>query len=150
YPERTAALVLRSPFARTLWAPDYPWGRTEEEYEREIERELRIYGPREHAREAVRGLGSWDEDELDAFVDCLRLRASPGPFEALLRMNKDIDIRHVLPAVRVPTLILHGGDDRLVPPAAARYLAGQIPGSRYVELEGVGHLALGGAAARIG
>jgi pimeloyl-ACP methyl ester carboxylesterase len=43
YPERTAALVLRSAFARTLWAPDYPWGRTDDEYEREIERELRIY-----------------------------------------------------------------------------------------------------------
>ncbi len=149
YPERTAALVLRSPFARTLWAPDYPWGRTEEEYEREIERQLRIYGHREQARETVRGLGRWDAEELEAFVDYLRFSASPGMLEALLRMNKEIDIRHVLPAVRVPTLILHGEKDELVPPAAARYLGDQIPGSRYVELEGVGHLALGGAADRI-
>ncbi len=151
YPERTAALVLRSAFARTLWAPDYPWGRTEDDYEREIERELRIYGPRENALATVRSLGRFDDDVLDAFVDYLRYSASPGMLEALLRMNKDIDIRHVLPAVRVPTLILHGADDEIVPPEAARHLAGRIPGARLLELPGVGHLALGGAAAeRIG
>ena len=149
YPERTAALVLRSPFARTLWAPDYPWGRTEDEYEREIERELRVFGPREQALATVRSLGRFDDDELDAFVDYLRYGASPGMLEALLRMNKEIDIRHVLPAVRVPTLVLHGADDEIVPTEAARYLAGRIPGARLVELPGVGHLALGGAANRI-
>jgi pimeloyl-ACP methyl ester carboxylesterase len=150
YPERTAALVLRSPFARALWAPDYPWGRTEAEYEREIERELTIYGPRQQALETTRSLGRFAEDELEAFVDYLRYGASPGMLEALLRMNKEIDIRNVLPAVRVPTLVLHGADDELVPSDAARYLAERIPGARYVELPGVGHLALGGAADRIG
>jgi pimeloyl-ACP methyl ester carboxylesterase len=149
YPERTAALVLRGPFARTLWAPDYPWGRTEEDYEREIERELRIYGPREQALDTVRSLGRFKDDEIDAFVDYLRYSASPGMLEALLRMNKEIDIRDVLPAVRVPTLVLHGAEDELVPPAAARYLAGRIPGAQYVELPGVGHLALGGRDTRI-
>jgi class 3 adenylate cyclase len=49
----------------------------------------------------------------------------------------------VLPAVRVPTLVLHGANDEIVPPEAARYMAGRIPGARFVELEGVGHLALG-------
>ena len=144
YPERTAALILRSPFARTLWAPDYPWGRTEDEYEQEIERELRIYGPRDQALASARTLGRFDDDELEAFVDYLRYGASPGMLEGLLRMNKEIDIRQVLPAVRVPTLVLHGADDELVPPEAARYLAGRIPGARYIELPGVGHLALGG------
>jgi len=150
YPERTAALVLRSAFARTLWAPDYPWGRTEDEYEREIERELRVYGPREHALATARSLGRFDDDELEAFVDYLRYGATPGMLEALLRMNKDIDIRHVLPVVRVPTLVLHGADDEIVPPEAARYLAGRIPGAQFVELPGVGHLAVGPAADRIG
>jgi pimeloyl-ACP methyl ester carboxylesterase/class 3 adenylate cyclase len=149
YPERTAALVLRSPVARTLWAPDYPWGRTEDEYEREIERELRVYGPREDALATVRSLGRFDDDELEAFLDYLRYGASPGMLEALLRMNEEIDIRQVLPAVRVPTLVLHGADDEIVPPEAARYLASRIPGARFVELPGVGHLALGGAGDRI-
>lgn len=148
YPERTAALVLRSAFARTLWAPDYPWGRTEDDYELEIERELRIYGPRIQALEAVGALGRFDDDEREAFLDYLRYGASPGMLEALLRMNKDIDIRHVLPAVRVPTLVLHGADDEIVSSDAARYLAGCIPGARFIEQPGVGHLALGEAAHR--
>jgi pimeloyl-ACP methyl ester carboxylesterase/class 3 adenylate cyclase len=149
HPERTAALVLRSPVARTLWAPDYPWGRTEDEYEREIEREMSVYGPRDQALAMVRTLGRFDDEELEAFVDYLRHGASPGMLEALLRMNKEIDIRHVLPAVRVPTLVLHGADDEIVPPEAARYLASRIPAARFVELPGVGHLALGGAGERI-
>src|SRR6188474_2868844 len=72
YPERTAALVVRSAFPRRMWSPDYPWGRTEDEYEREVERELRIFGPREQARESVRGLGAFNEEELDAFLEMLR------------------------------------------------------------------------------
>jgi class 3 adenylate cyclase len=149
HPERTAALVLRSAFARSLWAPDYPWGRTEEEYERDIERALRIYGPRDQALATVRTFGRFDDDEIDAFCDYLRYSASPGMLEALLRMNKEIDIRHVLPAVRVPTLVLHGAADELVSSEAARYLAEQIAGAQYVELPNVGHLALGRAADRI-
>jgi class 3 adenylate cyclase len=143
YPERTAALVLRSPFPRTLWAPDYPWGRTDAEYERDIQRELGVYGRREEALATVRSLGRFDDETLEPFLDYLRYGASPGTLEALLRMNKEIDIRHVLPAVRVPTLVLHGADDEIVPPEAARYLASRIPGAQYVELLGVGHLAVG-------
>jgi pimeloyl-ACP methyl ester carboxylesterase/class 3 adenylate cyclase len=144
YPERIAALVLRSPIARTLWAPDYPWGYTAEDYEEQIRRELRIYGPRAEALAAVRSLGSFDDSEAEDFLDYLRYGASPGMLEALLRMNRDIDVRHVLPAVRVPTLILQGGADELMPSEAARHLAALIPGARFTELPDVGHLALGG------
>jgi class 3 adenylate cyclase len=56
-------------------------------------------------------------------------------------MNKEIDIRHVLPAVRVPTLVLQGADDTIVPLDVARYTASRIPTARLVELPGVGHLA---------
>jgi pimeloyl-ACP methyl ester carboxylesterase len=115
YPERTAALVLRSAFPRRMWAPDYPWGRTEEEYDREVTRDLRVFGPREQAREAVRALGRFEEEDVNAFLSYLRYGASPGALEALHRMNKEIDVRHVLPAVRVPTLILHGSADAIVP-----------------------------------
>ncbi len=136
YPERTAALVLRSAFTRTLWAPDYPWGRTEADYEREIERELQIYGPREDALATVRSLGRFADGEVEPFMDYLRYGATPGMLEALLRMNKDIDIRQVLPAVRVPTLVLHGADDEIVPVEAARQMAARMPGARFVELSG--------------
>jgi pimeloyl-ACP methyl ester carboxylesterase/class 3 adenylate cyclase len=149
YPERTAALVVRSAFPRRMWAPDYPWGRTEEEFKREVERDLRMFGPREQAREATRELGQFDDEETDAFLGEVRLGASPGAVEALHRMNREIDVRHVLPAVRVPTLILHGSEDRIVPLEVARYMASRITTARIVEIPGAGHLAFGEPGGRI-
>jgi pimeloyl-ACP methyl ester carboxylesterase len=149
YPERMAALVVRSAFPRRMWAPDYPWGQTVEEYEREVERALRIFGPREQAREAVRSLGPFTDTEVESFLQMLRFGASPGALEALHRMNKEIDIRHVLPAVRVPTLILHGSEDAIVPFEVGRYIASQIPTARVVEIAGVGHLAFGNPGATL-
>jgi class 3 adenylate cyclase len=149
YPQRTAALVLRSAFPRQMWAPDYPWGRSEEEYEREVERDLRLFGPRDRALEAIRARGRFDDDEAGAFVDLIRFSSSPGSLEALHRMNKEIDVRHVLPAVRVPTLVLRGSEDTVLPPDLARYVASRIPTARLVEIPGIGHLALGKSIARL-
>jgi class 3 adenylate cyclase len=73
----------------------------------------------------------------------LRFASSPGSLEALHRMNKEIDVRHVLPAVRVPTLILRGSEDALVPQEVAQYMASRIPAARVVELPGIGHLSFG-------
>ena len=147
YPERTAALVLRSGFPRRMWAAEYPWGRTEEEYLSEVERELRVFGPRAEAKESIRKLGRFTEEEVEALLNMVRFGSSPGALEALHRMNKEIDIRHVLAAVRVPTLILHGSEDELVPVEVARYMASRIPTARLVELPGLGHLAFGGGPA---
>jgi pimeloyl-ACP methyl ester carboxylesterase len=150
YPERTAAIVLRSAAARTLWAPDYPWGNSEEEYRRRVERELRIFGPRAQALQAVAALGAFSDEDREAFVDYLRYGASPGMLEALLLMNKDLDVRDVLGAVHVPTLVLHGSEDRVVSDAAARDLAERIPHAEFRELDGVGHLAIDDSAGEIG
>jgi len=150
YPERAAALVLRSAFPRRMWAPDYPWGRTEEQYAREVERDLQIFGPREPARDAVRALGRFDDAEVESFLHMIRFASSPGALEALHRMNKEIDVRHVLPAVRVPTLILHGSEDTIVPIEVARYMASRIPTASVVEIQGAGHLAFGKPAIAIG
>src|SRR5438045_888500 len=92
YPERVAALVVRSAFPRRMWAPDYPWGRTEEEFEREVERDLRLLGPREQALESVAGLGNFDDEDAEGFLRLVRFGASPGTLDALHRMNKEIDI----------------------------------------------------------
>jgi pimeloyl-ACP methyl ester carboxylesterase len=146
YPERTAALVVRSAYPRRMWAPDYPWGQTEEAYEREVERALQVFGPREQGREALRALGRFTDAEVDSFLQMLRFGTSPGSLTALHRMNKEIDIRHVLPAVRVPTLVLHGAEDQIVPVEVARYVASAIPAARLVEIPGVGHLAFGDPA----
>jgi class 3 adenylate cyclase len=133
-----------------MWAPDYPWGRTEEEHVREVERDLRLFGPRDRASEAFRALGRFDDEEVRSFVDIVRFASSPGVLEALHRMNKEIDVRHVLPAVRSPTLILHGSEDAIVPVEVARYMASLIPAAQVVEIPGAGHLALGQHAAAIG
>jgi len=150
YPERTAALVVRSAFPRTMRAPDYPWGMTEEEYARVVERDLQIFGPRARAREAVRALvGNLEDEAIDAVVDEYRLGSSPGALKALHGMNKEIDVRAVLPAVRVPTLILRGSEDTVVPADLARYISSRIPGARVVEVAGASHLAFGKLALRV-
>ena len=150
YPERTAALVVRSCSPRTMWAPDFPWGRREEVYRREVDQALRVFAARAEAREAVRALGMQNEDEVEAFIDYVRYGTSPGMLDALYRMNKEIDIRQVLPAVGVPTLVMHGSEDQIVPVEAGAYTAQHIRSARFIELRGVGHLALGASgAARI-
>jgi pimeloyl-ACP methyl ester carboxylesterase len=70
--------------------------------------------------------------------------------EKLYRMNKEIDIRQVLPTVRMPTLVIHGSEDQVVPVQAAAYTAQRIRSARFIELPGVGHLALGAGTDRIG
>ncbi|HSW27346.1 MAG TPA: adenylate/guanylate cyclase domain-containing protein [Burkholderiaceae bacterium] len=140
HPERTAALVLFGTFAKRIWSPDYPWAPTPEMRQQEyelIEREwgnlmdLSRYVPSKIGEEAfVRRLATY-----------LRRAASPGAAVALLRMNTQIDIRHVLPTIRVPTLVIHRSGDREVNVEEGRWLAARIPGSRYVELPGDDHLA---------
>jgi pimeloyl-ACP methyl ester carboxylesterase len=144
YPERVAALVVRSCSPRTMWAPDYPWGRSEEAYQHQMTHALRVYANREEARSVVRGLGMQTEEEVEAYIDLLRWGASPGMLDALYRMNREIDIRDVLPTVRVPALVMHGSDDEIVPVEVGRYTAERLRAARFVEIPGVGHLALGG------
>ncbi len=145
YPQRTAALVVRSAFPRQMWAPDYPWGLSEEEYAREVERDLQLFGPRGQALESIRARGRFAEAEAQALLDLVRLSSTPGSVEAFHRMNKEIDVRHVLPAVRVPTLVLRGAEDTIIAPEVSRYIAASIPTARLVEIPGIGHLALGEA-----
>jgi pimeloyl-ACP methyl ester carboxylesterase len=147
YPERVAALVVRSCSPRTLWAPDFPWGRSAEAYKREVDQALRVYADRDEARDVVRGLGMESDEEVEAYIDLLRYGASPGMLEALYGMNREIDIRDVLPTVRVPTLVMHGGADQIVPVEVGRYTAQRLRAARFVELPGVGHVALGGPSA---
>ena len=142
YPERTAALVVRSCSPRTLWAPDFPWGRSEEAYQHETDRALQVFSLRAEAREAVRALGMQNDNEVEAFIDFIRYGASPGMLERLYRMNREIDIRQVLPTVRVPALVMHGSDDQVVPVAVGAYTAQRLRSARFIELPGVGHLAL--------
>jgi pimeloyl-ACP methyl ester carboxylesterase len=78
---------------------------------------------------------------LDGWAAFLLASASPGAVAALVRMNRMIDVRGVLPAVRVPALVIHRANDRLGPVEQGRYLAERLPDARYFELDGDDHLS---------
>jgi class 3 adenylate cyclase len=87
-----------------------------------------------------------DERFRNWYATQYRLGASPGAAMALLKMNEDIDVRHVLPSIRTATLILHRVGDRTIRIEHGRYLAAHIPGAKYVELDGIDHIPFVGDA----
>jgi class 3 adenylate cyclase len=140
YPDRAWALVLEGSLARTRWAPDYPWGYRDEDYERESADEEREWGTVEHAAAVAAYLiPSGTEVDRRGLARMIRQGASPGAAAALNRMNLEIDVRAVLPSVRVPTLVLNAAEDSQLIVASSKYLAEQIPGSRHLTLAGGDH-----------
>jgi class 3 adenylate cyclase len=145
YPERAWALVLAGAEPRSLWAPDYPWGAKEDEVRAALVRIEREAGSPENAlRLAARLAPSLDEEGRRALATSIRHGASPGARLALARMNMDIDVRHVLPAIRVPTLVLNRVGDSPDIVGGSRHLAEHIPGARHIELPGVDHVVFAG------
>ncbi len=143
HPERTIGLILYGTIARGSWAADYPWGSKPDDG-RWMEEMRKTWGTVDHARQELRHFApsvADDPDLVRVWASGIRFSATPGAFEALVAMNAEIDIRHVLPTVRVPTLVLHRTDDRAVSVDAGRYVAEQIPGARFVELPGEDHFA---------
>ena len=138
YPQRTRALVLYGTFARGVWAPDYPWMPTRAVQERENDEDARTWGTPAAAASFLEGKDAEDPEKLREQATRLRMMATPGAVTALRRMNLDIDVRHVLRSIRVPTLVLHRLEDHL-PIDNGRFLAREIPGARMVELPGGPH-----------
>jgi hypothetical protein len=138
YPERTVALVLCGCYARRAWAPDFPWGRTDEELRELIEIFERDWGGPVAPGYFAPGLAD-DPQFLEQWATYLRMAASPGAAVAIQRMNQDLDARHLLPAIRVPTLIVHRTGDRVARIDNARYLAERIHGAKLLELPGDDH-----------
>jgi len=139
YPERTWALVLEGGFARERWAPDYPWGVRDDEYQAD-EASLQGWGTPDHSAGIAQALApSADEENWQALATMIRLSASPGAAAALAQMNRDIDVRKVLRAIRTPTLVMNRKDESQFIIKGSRYLAENIPGARHVEVPGVDH-----------
>jgi pimeloyl-ACP methyl ester carboxylesterase len=139
YPERAKALVLFGTFAKRVWSPDYPWAPKPEEREREYERLEREWGELMDVEEYAPSKAS-DEVFLRRLATYFRRSASPGAAIALLRMNAQLDIRHILPIIRVPTLVIHRSGDRDANLEEGRWIAEQIPNARFVEMPGEDHL----------
>jgi pimeloyl-ACP methyl ester carboxylesterase len=103
YPDRTRALVLYGSGARTMWAPDYPWGTTATEQDRRDELTLSFWGS-----DATFAPSKVNDQQFIAWsARYCRASASPAAAVALQRMNRSIDIRPLLGELRVPTLIVH-------------------------------------------
>lgn len=139
YPERTSALVMSGCYAKWIRDADYPWAPTREEHEAAFVAYERNWGTPIGFKTVAPSVAN-DERCRNWWARNLRLGASPGAGVALYRMNIEIDIRGVLPSIRVPTLIVHREGDRLIDVGNSRYMASQIRGAKYVELKGVDHL----------
>jgi pimeloyl-ACP methyl ester carboxylesterase/DNA-binding CsgD family transcriptional regulator len=138
HPERASSLVTYGSFARRLQGPDYPWGWSAD-----------------HLDDVLRGMdqgwatGEWwssanpsvanDERYQAWWSRYLRAAASPAMGRGALGLNAELDIRHLLAHVDLPTLVLHRTDERWVDVGNSRYLAEQIAGARLVEFSGVDH-----------
>ena len=139
YPERTSALVMFGAFARIAPTADYPWGRTPEQIEALLEAIRQQWGGPMGIEARAPSLAA-DPRFREWWARFLRSSASPNAMIALISMNAEIDIRHVLPAIRVPTLILHRIGDLAIEPAHSNYLAERIPGAKLVKLAGIDHM----------
>jgi class 3 adenylate cyclase len=138
YPARASSLVLYGAYAKRRDPDDdYPWAPTwaarrnaaaEVEQTWGTESDLGTMAPRA------------DEQLVNWWRTRARAAASPGAARDLILMNSQIDVRHVLPAIRTPTLVLHRRDDRDSRAAEGRYIADHIADARFVLLEGVDHL----------
>jgi len=141
YPDRTRAVITYSGFAKRQRSDDYPWAPTLEARMAEADRleregwaleryDMSYYAP------SLAG----DEETSRWFASYLRRSASPGGAAQMIRMNTFLDLRAVLPSIRVPTLVVQAIDDRDVDVGDGRYLAAHIPGAKLVELPTGDHL----------
>jgi class 3 adenylate cyclase len=145
YPERAAALVLYATLPRYVKTADFPWAPSREEAERELDKLERRWGSVQLASEWLGGRNGEAAEELAALM---RRSASPGAAAGLARMNLEIDVRHVLGAVRVPTLVLHR-TGHPVDVRGGRFLAERIRGARFIELAGTEALPYLGDSERL-
>ncbi|MCI0712168.1 MAG: alpha/beta fold hydrolase [Chloroflexi bacterium] len=143
YPERVQGLILYGTGARFSRDSEYPWAPPDRLYRRWHELMLENWGT-PVGIEIFTTSRANDPHMRDWWARLLRLGSSPGAIKAILDAMQQIDVRHLLPSIRVPTLVLHRIDDKVKWVGNGRYLASHIPGAQYVELEGDDHLWWGG------
>jgi class 3 adenylate cyclase len=140
YPERTQALLLIGAEIKEETTDDWPWGEATRE---EFEEGMRLIGERWGAGRAAQFFfpDHPDPEWIRGWFGKLQNASmTPRDAEAFQRMAFDIDVRDVVPTVRVPTLVVHRVDDNICHVENGRYLAANIPDARYVELSGATHI----------
>ncbi|MGA8315693.1 MAG: adenylate/guanylate cyclase domain-containing protein [Bradyrhizobium sp.] len=130
YPERVEKLLLFGGFALSAMAADFEAKATER---------LKSWGTGEILRQAWPSLIAKPQG-VEVMAKIERLSASPGAIRALTLLNAQIDVRPILPTIRIPTLAMHRTGDLQVPIAAGRALASQIPDAKFIEYPGEDHV----------
>ena len=138
HPERRGGLILYGTLPKFTRSPDYLWAPPADVYDRWL-RALTSEWGRPVSLEQFAPSRADDTELGEWWARLLRLGSSPGGVRAVLGVTRDIDVRALLPAVRLPTLVLHRVGDRVTRIEGARYLAERIPGARLVELPGEDH-----------
>ena len=138
YPDRTTALVLYGTMARGMRDADYPWGVDDDQAIRFLDGIERGWGKGMTPKLFAPSIAQ-DERQVRSWAKFERLAVSPGGARVLFKMLLETDVRSVLPTIGVPTLVMHRTGDRAIPVGAGQHIAGQIPGAKYVELDGTDH-----------
>ena len=141
YPERVRSLVLFGSFARAIAGPDYPHGFTAEIAERFIDGIAPLWGTGRVLAATTSDMDG-DADLLAVAARYERNASTPGVATSIMRANTQIDVRHVLPAITAPTLVVHCSGDPFIPVGHGRYLAEHIEGARYEEIDADFHATL--------
>ena len=139
YPEKTVALVMIGTYAKRIRDDDYPWAPTTEERQHFFQEMQEQWGGPVGLEERAPSMAD-DPQFREWWATYLRMGASPGAALALTEMNAQIDVRQVLPSIRVPALVVHRVEDMCLRVEEGRYVAAKIPGAKYVELPGKDHL----------
>ena len=139
YPEKTLALVMIGTYAKRIRDAEYPWGPTQEQREQFFEVMRKQWGGPVGIDERAPSVAD-DPEFRDWWATYLRMGASPGAALALTQMNAEIDVRNVLPSIRVPSLVIHRSEDQCLKVEEGRFVAERIPGAKFVEFPGNDHL----------
>jgi pimeloyl-ACP methyl ester carboxylesterase len=143
WPERTLGLVLYGTYMKRVRSIDYPWAPTRDERLRAIAEVDRGWDQATDVAYYAPSLAG-ETEFANWLMSYWRRSASPRAAAEILRMNTDIDMCHVLPLIRVPTLVMHRTHDRDSRVDEGRYIAQHIPGARFIELPGADHLVWAG------
>jgi pimeloyl-ACP methyl ester carboxylesterase/DNA-binding CsgD family transcriptional regulator len=139
YPERVQGLILMETSARGAWAPDYPWGATPQQLQGRYDQILAAWGGPvwiEYYAPSIQH----DPRFRAWWAECLRSSAGPATASSIFKLTAESDVRLALPSIQAPTLVMHRCGDVVASVEEGRYLAEQIPGARFVELDGADHL----------
>ena len=145
HPERTKALILYAPVAKTVSSPDFPHGRSREDLAAFFERFVAEMGTGKNLDLQAPSVAN-DERFVEWWARFERLVASPSAYQELARIFIEVDVREVLSAIHVPTLVIHREGDLIVREPQARYVADQIANATYMSLPGEDHVPFVGDA----